>query len=562
MSPPAPDLVLMGDAMINLQQTMVPDHGPSPLKPDAYKPTSSSPRVSVGKPESRVPGEAIRALRQSRLRAAASYLSLWWSFISIQSLLIGLPTVLPFMTVFGLAGAYTHLSLRPRIAPFGLKLIEAGIFGLMAGAFIVFQYFIMVTAAIHSDYHAIEISAKNGLINSLTLLLAYTLLIPNTLRSAAAIVVCLALYPLATEVIILAWHPDVQSLIAQHRYLEPLGLNLTMTVVAGSLSLYGVHILATLRQDVFEARRLNQYQVGDRLGAGGMGEVYHAEHRLLRRSCAVKMVRPEKSLDRRALAMLEREVRSTALLSHPNIVEVYDYGRTDDGSFYYVMEKLQGLNLAELVQQHGPLPVSRIIYLLRQACDGLGEAHAAGLVHRDLKPDNIFAAQVGRRSDVAKLLDFGLVKESSLPEGAEFGERLDSNDNPTLTINGILMGTPLFMAPEQGFGDSSLQDHRADIYALGAIAYFLATGQPPFDGQSALKILKAHAYDEVLPPSHLLPVPHDFEQIVLRCLEKHPTDRYSSADELGQALSECEDAMEWDGTNARVWWAEHARPSV
>jgi hypothetical protein len=545
MSPPSPDLVLTGEAMINLQQTMVPDHGSSPPKPSAYKPASSSPRISVGKPESRVPGEAIRALRQSRLRAAASYLSLWWSFISIQSLLIGLPSVLPFMTVFGLAGAYTHLSLRPKIAPFGLKVIEAGIFGLMAGAFIVFQYFIMVTAAIHSDYHAIEISAKNGLINSLTLLLAYTLLIPNTLRSSAAMVVCLAFYPLATEAVILVWHPDVQSLIAQHRYLEPLGLNLTMTVVAGTLSLYGVHILDTLRQDAFEARRLNQYQIGDRLGAGGMGEVYQAEHRLLRRSCAVKMVRPEKSLDRRALAMLEREVRATAQLSHPNIVEVYDYGRTDDGSFYYVMEKLQGLNLAELVQQHGPLPVSRIIYLLRQACDGLGEAHAAGLVHRDLK-----------------LLDFGLVKESSLPEDAEFGERLDSNDNPTLTINGILMGTPLFMAPEQGFGDSSLQDHRADIYALGAIAYFLATGQPPFDGQSALKILKAHAYDNVLPPSHLLPVPQDFEQVVLRCLEKHPADRYSSADELGQALSECEDATSWDGTDARVWWAEHTSQSV
>ena len=502
--------------------------------------------------------EAIRALRQGRLRAAASYLSVWWSIITIQSLLTGLPSVLSLCMVMALGGAYIHLSIRPRIASWGLKLIESGIFGLMAAAFIAIQCSITIRAAIQGDFHSIEISTKNGLINCVTLLLAYTLLIPNTLRSAALSVVALALYPLIVEWGVFTWHPEVRALIEQHRTFEPLALNLTMSVIAGSLSLYGVHILDTLRQDVFEARRLNQYQLGERLGAGGMGEVYLAEHRLLRRRCAVKMVRAEKSLDRRALAMLEREVRATAQLSHPNIVEIYDYGSTDDGRFYYVMERLQGLNLAELVHQYGPLPPGRIIYLLRQACDGLADAHAAGLIHRDLKPDNIFAAQVGRRFDVAKLLDFGLVKQSSLANSGNSDSQNQGEGNPALTVAGTMVGTPLFMAPEQGLGDATLQDHRADLYALGAIAYFLATGQPPFDGQTALKILYAHAHEPVIPPSQLLPIPYDLERVILRCLAKHPRDRFASAEDLGRGLADCQDACHWDSALAAAWWTEHA----
>lgn len=554
MTAVAPDTAVTGDAIVGLRKTVVPKRKSLTSKEPVRKGTPSAPRISVTAATAPANGEAIRALRQSRLRAATSYLSIWWSFIAIHSLLSGLPYVLPFIIVSGLAAAYVQLSVRRQIPAAELKWIESGIFGLIAGGFIIFQSVIMVTAAEHSDYHAIEIATKNGLINSVTLLLAYTLLIPNTLRSAAATVLGLTLYPLVTVWAIFHWHPEVRGLIEQHRYLEPMGLNFTMAMVAGSLSLYGIHILDTLRQDAFEARRLNQYQLGERLGAGGMGEVYLAEHRLLRRTCAVKMVSPEKSLDRRALAMLEREVRATALLSHPNIVEIYDYGRTDDGSFYYVMERLQGLNLSELVEQHGPLPASRVIYLLRQACDGLADAHAAGLIHRDLKPDNIFAAQIGRRYDVAKLLDFGLVKQISLPPSNDSSHDAKVADNPSLTIAGTVMGTPLFMAPEQGLGDASLQDHRADIYSLGAIAYFLLTGQPPFEGTNPLRVLAAHQFDELLPPSHLFPVPDDLERVVLRCLEKHPLDRYDSAEELGSALADCHEAIEWDGTRAADWW--------
>ena len=174
-------------------------------------------------------------------------------------------------------------------------------------------------------------------------------------------------------------------------------------------SAFGARTISRLRRQVAEARQLGQYRLRRRIGAGGMGEVYLAEHQLLKRPCAVKLIRPDDVADPRALERFEREVRLTATLSHPNTVEIYDYGRTEDGTYYYVMEYLPGLSLAELVERHGPLPPGRVVYLLRQVCGALREAHAAGLIHRDIKPSNIFAARRGGMDDVAKLLDFGLV---------------------------------------------------------------------------------------------------------------------------------------------------------
>src|SRR5262249_18203554 len=211
-------------------------------------------------------------------------------------------------------------------------------------------------------------------------------------------------------------------------------------------------------RQVAEARQLGQYHLGRRIGAGGMGEVYLAEHQLLKRPCALKLIRPDSVADPTALARFEREVRLTATLSHPNTVEVYDYGRTEAGVYYYVMEYLPGLSLAELVERHGPLPPGRAVYLLRQVCRSLGEAHAAGLIHRDIKPSNIFVSRRGGVDDVAKLLDFGL----ALPP-AGYGE-------PELSGEGWILGTPQFMSPEQAQGGADL-DGRSDIYSLGAVAY-------------------------------------------------------------------------------------------
>ena len=234
----------------------------------------------------------------------------------------------------------------------------------------------------------------------------------------------------------------------------------------------------------------------------------------------------------------------TARLSHWNTVEIYDYGRTEDGTFYYVMEYLPGLSLEELLERHGPLPAERVVHLLRQICQALREAHAIGLIHRDIKPGNIFAAQRGGLYDVAKLLDFGLVKPVAEIASAR------------LTQDGAISGTPLFMSPEQarGLGDV---DARSDIYSLGAVAYTLLTGRPPFERTSPMEVMIAHARDEVVPPSQLqADVPADLERVVLRCLAKQPEDRFQDADSLEQALAECAAADQWTQSHAARWWQQ------
>jgi eukaryotic-like serine/threonine-protein kinase len=281
-----------------------------------------------------------------------------------------------------------------------------------------------------------------------------------------------------------------------------------------------------------------------------MGEVYLAEHRLLKRVCALKVIRPDRAGDPRSLERFEHEVRATARLSDPNIVEVYDYGRTEDGTFFYVMELLHGLNLDDLVSRHGPLPPGRVIYLLRQACQALAEAHAAGLIHRDLKPANIFAARRGRRYDFVKLLDFGLV------------ELVAAQHESGPSRKRVFGGTPQYMAPEQITGDRAV-DRGCDLYALGGVAYTLLTGRPPFERESATEVKNAHLRDPVVPPSHHRPdIPPDLEKVVLCCLAKDTDGRFQSADELEKALSDCTSAQEWDARKAVGWWEEFEPPGA
>jgi serine/threonine-protein kinase len=298
------------------------------------------------------------------------------------------------------------------------------------------------------------------------LIVGYGTLIPNTGRRCLLVVGTMALTPLT----VLA----VTGLSAGATLTSNLGfllLYLAMYMaVAVAMATYGSHRIEVLRQEAFEARKLGQYQLKRRLGSGGMGEVYLAEHALLRRPCALKLIRPERAGDPQHLRRFEREVQATATLTHPSTVEIYDYGHAADGTFYYVMEYLPGLNLDELVKQHGPLPAARAIHLLRQVCGALAEAHAIGLVHRDIKPGNVLACQRGGRHDVAKLLDFGLVQTHTLAGGGAEASRL--------TQTGAIAGTPAYMSPEQAAGKADL-DARSDIYSLGAVAYFLLTGRPP-----------------------------------------------------------------------------------
>jgi hypothetical protein len=323
-----------------------------------------------------------------------------------------------------------------------------------------------------------------------------------------------------------------------------------MGIVCWGALFYSGYRLDRLRQEAARAHRFGHYRLKQLIGRGGMGEVYLAEHTLHKRPCALKRIRPGHDTDPTTLARFEREVRATAELSHPHTVEIYDYGRAGDGTFYYVMELLWGLTLEELVHTHGPLPAPRAVYLLRQVCDALEEAHSAGLMHRDIKPSNIYAARRGGEYDFVKLLDFGLVKRAARA------------DQPALSRAETVVGSPLYMSPEQSLNEAT-SDVRADIYSLGAVGYFLVVGHPPFIAENPLEVMIAHARDVVQPPSQLAPdLPRDVEAILLKCLAKDPQERFASSAALGRALAACSVAGQWTRDDAALWWHAHQETLV
>jgi len=257
-----------------------------------------------------------------------------------------------------------------------------------------------------------------------------------------------------------------------------------------------------------------------------MGRVYLAEHRFLRRPCAVKLIRAEQAGDEAALARFEREVQAAAGLTHPNTVQIYDYGQSEDGTFYFAMEYLPGASLDDVVARHGPLEPARAVRVLAQLCGALHEAHARGLVHRDLKPGNVMLCERGGVQDVAKLLDFGLVAALQ-PESAD----------PRITQAGAIVGTPAFMSPEQCVGDAAVAP-ASDIYSLGALGYFLLTGAAPFGGCGAVQTLVAHVNRTPRPVTELRPeVPEALSDVIARCLAKQPSERYPDAASLERALT-------------------------
>src|SRR5262249_21485618 len=325
---------------------------------------------------------------------------------------------------------------------------------------------------------------------------------------------------------------------------------LDMSVPLGmgvAIAIFGSYKISELQQEALQARKLGQYVLRRLLGKGGMGEVYLGEHVLLRRACAIKLIRPDQAGDRTTLSRFEREVKAMAALTHWNTVEIYDYGHAEDGTFYYVMEYLPGLSLQELVEGCGPLPPARAVHFLRQLCGALSEAHALGVIHRDLKPSNVIAGERGGVHDVAKLLDFGLVQCLGMRPGTE-----------RLTIQGTILGSPPYMAPEQARGKDEL-DARTDIYSLGAVAYFLPTGHAPFARETAMEMLVAHVHEQPVHVRDLRPeVPADLADVVMRCLEKDPAARYQDADSLEQALAQCECADLWGRHEARAWWREYS----
>ena len=486
-------------------------------------------------------GAEIESVLRRRLRGATVVLFLGHAAFSVFFLLVDIPhyptptflNVYHAFVVAFLAACFGVLSSRQPIRLRTLRKLELLIFGATAGNFVLL------------DYVSIMECAPKGFVQNpasywISLILLYGVFIPNTWRRATAVVSGMFVISLMMTVLLRLRH----DFVAQSLSWIQVTWWAMQELVGCAGAIIGAHLISTLRRKAFEAKQLGQYRLKKLIGSGGMGQVYLGEHRLLKRPCAIKVIRPGKAADPMALARFEQEIHITAKLSHPNTVEVYDHGRTEDGTFYYVMEYLPGLSLAQLVERHGPLQGARVVYLLKQICGALSEAHGVGLVHRDIKPENIFAANRGGLNDVAKLLDFGLVKPK--PELREL----------TLTQEGSLAGTPSYMSPEQAMGDRQ-PDVRSDIYSLGAVAYFLLTGRPPFERDTPMQVLVAHARDDVVPPSQVYAdVPPDLERVVLRCLAKNPDERFQEAESLQAALADCESNGGWTQAEANRWWKE------
>jgi serine/threonine-protein kinase len=315
---------------------------------------------------------------------------------------------------------------------------------------------------------------------------------------------------------------------------------ITWWVVIASTASAASAVIYGLRHEVRQARRLGQYTLEEKLGEGGMGVVYRANHAMLRRATAVKLLLPELAGEE-ALARFEREVRSTARLSHPNTVTIFDYGRTSDGVVYYAMELLDGASLAEIVVLTGPMPPGRVVRILQQVAGALAEAHALGLVHRDIKPANVMLTDQGGELDVAKVVDFGLVK-LALP-----------SDEPSLTSANLFIGTPLCLAPEVIEGNEG--GGGRDMYALGCVGYFLLTGVHVFEANSVVGICSLHTSATPAPPSERLgaPVPDELERLILELLAKKPGDR-PDAPTLLRRLEACASCGSWSQAEAQAWW--------
>ena len=306
-------------------------------------------------------------------------------------------------------------------------------------------------------------------------------------------------------------------------------------------------VIFGLRTRVVEARQLGQYLLSEKIGEGGMGEVYRAQHALLRRPTAIKLLPPDKA-GAQTISRFEREVQLTAKLTHPNTVAIYDFGRTPEGIFYYAMELLEGVDLQRLIEEFGPQSPARVVHIMAQVCASLTEAHAIGLVHRDIKPANVILCERGLVPDTAKVVDFGLVKDVGGLSGAQ---------DAALSHVDSIIGTPLYLAPEAILSPDKV-DARSDLYAVGAVGYFLLTGSDVFPGKSVMEVCGQHLHSAPVPPSVRLgrPQPEDLERVLLACLAKKVEDRPQSADALRVLFLSC-DVPAWTTEDARQWWREH-----
>ncbi len=421
-----------------------------------------------------------------------------------------------------------------------LRRIEVVVFGTTFVLAVMIQQRLIEQASISESVRSVQTAVLGNLLMWFAIVVIYGTFIPNNWQRAALVLGLFSVVP----VVGLAWarwhYTDLRELLLTDYF----SATVVMMLVGFATAVYGSYTIGALRRQAFRARRLGQYRLTKHLGSGGMGEVYLAEHQMLKRPCAIKTISTSRDRDPKTLARFEREVRATAQLTHWNTVEIFDYGQAEDGTLYYVMEYLPGLSLQEIVQRQGPMQPARAVHLMLQVCGALEEAHSFGLIHRDLKPSNVLCTHRGGTYDIAKLLDFGLVTSIS--------EEVARED----TVEGVhpgAAGSPHYMAPEVCGG--ATPSVRSDIYSLAALLYFMVVGRPPFSGDNPLEVMRAHVEETPLPLEQIqADVPRDLQQVVMRGLAKDPTQRFADVDEFEAALSECTCANQWSKQQAAQWW--------
>jgi serine/threonine-protein kinase len=381
-------------------------------------------------------------------------------------------------------------------------------------------------------------------------IIIFAVLVPSTPRRVLAVSLLAALMdPLGLGITVALGAPPPSARI--------IAMLVAPTFVAVGLAVACSITIHRLGVTLERARRMGSYELVELLGAGGMGEVWRAQHRSLARPAAIKLIRGESlaagtvDAQRTIVARFEREAQATAALESAHTVTLFDYGVSEDGTFYYVMELLRGLDLEQIVARYGPQPPERVIHLLIQACRSLEEAHHRGLIHRDIKPANIFASAKGLDVDFVKVLDFGLVKRDQ-------SQALSHASDARLTVEGAVTGTPDYIAPEMVVGDAV--DARTDLYGLGCVAYFALCGHTVFDRDKPIRVLMAHISDDPPPLAERAKgqAPPALCALVHQCLEKDPVDRPASAREVRERLEAIELEHPWTQARARAWWAEHA----
>ncbi|MEE8462490.1 MAG: serine/threonine-protein kinase [Acidobacteriota bacterium] len=505
----------------------------------------------------------MNTLTESLLRRRLLSLSLvflatgvLWSSANLLNQRAFLPIIqIPLLLAIGcmalLLFSKKPLSLTP------LRALELFLFG-SAAAYMGLQDFAFIDqSAALGDSGMVLSGLLRTVSHYILLVIVYGMYIPNTWQRAAWVISPLAAAPVVATLFLWGSYPEIAETMALTHSGDFVDAGVLL-IFGAAVAIGGTQIVGHYQRGQMKTAEMGFYRLRERIGVGGMGEVWLAEHDKLVRPAVIKLIRPERLKEggkeaQRTVRRFEKEAQATAELRSPHTVEIYDFGVTYDQTFYYVMEYLNGIDLDTLVKKHGPVPPQRTNYLLQQACESLGEAHNHHLIHRDVKPANIFICRMGLSYDFIKVLDFGLVKTqtngASSPQGDMSSE---------LTMEGMTTGTPAFMAPELAVGQDNV-DVRSDIYALGCVGYWLLTGELVFQRENPIAMIVDHVNATPVPPSQRTEndVPEELDRIILKCLEKDPVQRFQTAMELAEALSACYRPRDWSRDHAESWWKLH-----